>query len=196
MKSLPKHPVIYEINTWVWLHELSVKYNALITLNSVPEEEWDAIGALNVDAVWFMGVWERSPTGIRIANKNEGLLADFRRALPDYKTNDNVGSPYCIRKYVVDGRLGSREGLAAAREQLAARGLRLILDFVPNHVAPDHPWVTEHPDYFIQGDREDPARDPTSFVEIGGKVFACGKDPYSPVWPGRAPAQCLSSGTP
>ena len=85
MNPWPRHPVIYEINTWVWLHELSVKHNALITLKTVPEEEWDAIGALNVDAVWFMGVWERSPDGITVANKNEGLLADFRRALSDYR---------------------------------------------------------------------------------------------------------------
>ena len=183
MKPLPKYPVIYEINTWVWLHELSVKYHTLITLKSVPEEEWDAIGALNVDAVWFMGVWERSPAGIDIANKNDGLLTDFRRALPDYRTEDNVGSPYCVHQYEIDGRLGSREGLAVARQELARRGIRLILDFVPNHVAPDHPWVTDHPEYFIHGDTEDLSREPASFRERGGRVFACGRDPYFPAWP-------------
>ena len=111
MNPWPKHPVIYEINTWVWLHELSVKYHTLITLKTVPEEEWNTIGDLGMDAVWFMGVWERSPAGIDIANKNEGLLADFRRALPDYRTEDNVGSPYCVRRYEVDGSPG-RHGRA------------------------------------------------------------------------------------
>ena len=183
MNPWPKHPVIYEINTWVWLHELSVKYHTLITLQAVPEEEWDAIGDLGMDAVWFMGVWERSPAGIDIANKNEGLLADFRRALPDYRTEDNVGSPYCVRRYEADPRLGGREGLAAARQELARRGIRLILDFVPNHVAPDHPWVDEHPDYFIQGDRGDLDREPASFVGKDGRIFACGRDPYFPAWP-------------
>ena len=183
MNPLPKYPVIYEINTWTWLHELSVKYRNLITLATVPDDEWDVIGRLAVDAIWFMGVWERSPTGIDIANRNEGLLADFRRALPDYRTEDNVGSPYCVRQYEIDGRLGSREGLAEARQELIRRGMRLILDFVPNHVAPDHPWVIEHPEYFIQGDEEDLRRDPASFVERGGRVFACGRDPYFPAWP-------------
>lgn len=183
MNPWPKYPVIYEINTWVWLHELSVKYQNLITLATVPEEEWDRIGELRVDAVWFMGVWERSPAGIDIANKNEGLLTDFRRALPDYRTEANVGSPYCVRNYQVDGRLGGREGLAAAREELAKRGLRLLLDFVPNHVAPDHPWAREHPEYFIQGEKEDLARDPGSLMEREGIVFACGRDPYFPAWP-------------
>jgi glycosidase len=84
---------------------------------------------------------------------------------------------------VVDAHLGGREGLAAARDALARRGVRLVLDFVPNHVAPDHPWVTKHPDYFIRGDANDKARDPASFMEMGGEVFACGRDPYFPAWP-------------
>ena len=98
MNSWPKHPVIYEINTWVWLQELSQKYKDPVTLAKVPREEWDSIAGLKVDAVWFMGVWERSPAGIAIANRNQGLREDFRRALPDFRPEDNVGSPYCVRQ--------------------------------------------------------------------------------------------------
>jgi hypothetical protein len=83
---------------------------------------------------------------------------------------------------VVDEHLGGREGLAIARGELARRGLRLILDFVPNHVAPDHPWVTQHPEYLVQGNADDARNDPASFSEVGGKVFACGRDPYFPAW--------------
>ena len=115
--------------------------------------------------------------------RNEGLLADFRRALSDFSPQDNVGSPYCVRRYVVDEHLGGPEGLATARRHLSQRGLRLILDFVPNHVAPDHPWVSDHPEYFIQGSAEDARNDPASFIECGGTVFACGRDPYFPAWP-------------
>jgi hypothetical protein len=183
MKPWPKYPVIYEINTWVWLQELSRKYGSPVRLAGIPREEWEGIADWKVDAVWFMGIWERSPDGLRIAMRNEELLADFRRALPDFSEKDNVGSPYCVRRYVVDQNLGGPEGLAEARRALADRGIRLILDFVPNHVAPDHPWVTEHPEYFIQGDAGDVQRDPNSFVSIGGKVFACGRDPFFPAWP-------------
>ena len=183
MKSWPRYPVIYEINTWVWLDELSRKYGRPVTLSAVPAEEWDLLSSFGFDAVWLMGVWERSPAGIAIANGNPGLLEDFRRALPDFRPEDNVGSPYCIRQYVVDKHLGGREGLAVARQELARRGLRLILDFVPNHVAPDHPWVLQHPEYFIQGTEEDLRREPASFMAVGGRVLARGRDPYFPAWP-------------
>ena len=183
MKPWPKLPVLYEINTWVWLGELSRKYGRRVTLSTIPPHEWDALAVPGVDAVWFMGVWERSPAGIRVAMRNEGLMAEFRRVLPDLQEKDVVGSPYCVRRYVVDGHLGGTEGLAIARRALSERGLRLILDFVPNHVAPDHPWVLEHPEYFIRGSVDDVVREPASYLEAGGNVFACGRDPYFPAWP-------------
>lgn len=182
MDNGPKKPFIYEINTWVWLDELSRQEGRSLTLDTIPEAQWDRIAALGFDTVWFMGVWERSPEGIRISMANEGLIADFRRALPDFSASDNVGSPYCVRRYVVDPHLGGPGALAGARRKLAERGMRLLLDFVPNHVAPDHPWVTDHPEYFIQGTDEDLKAEPLSFVSCGGNVFACGRDPYFPAW--------------
>lgn len=182
MGSWPRHPLIYEINTWVWLDELSRREQQALSLASVPDAQWDRIAALGFDAVWLMGVWERSPEGIRISMANNGLLEDFRRALPDFADQDNVGSPYCVRRYEVDPHLGGPKALAAARNKLTERGLRLILDFVPNHVAPDHPWATDHPSYFIRGSEEDLKVDPRSFAALGGRVFACGRDPYFPAW--------------
>jgi glycosidase len=183
MGRWPKHPLIYEINTWVWLGELSRNAAHPLDLATVPDEEWDRIASLGCDVVWLMGVWERSPEGIRISMANDGLLADFRQALPDFTNRDNVGSPYCVRGYRVDEHLGGPEALAVVRSRLADRGLSLILDFVPNHVAPDHPWVNDHPEYFIRGDEEDLERAPHAFTSVGGRVYACGRDPYFPAWP-------------
>jgi len=178
-----QYPALYEINTWVWLAELGLEAERQIDLGCVPAAEWDRIADYGFHAVWLMGVWQRSPAGIAIANQNESLVDDFKRVLPDFKPRDNVGSPYCIRGYVVDTRLGGPQGLAVARRELADRGIKLLLDFVPNHVAPDHPWVSEHPEYFIRGRAEDVIQDPTSFVELQGTVYACGRDPFFPAWP-------------
>jgi len=180
--SRQKHPVIYEINTWVWLHDLGQRLGRPVSLATVPAATWDDLGALHVDAVWLMGVWERSPVGVEVARTHAGLQVEFRRVLPDFSPDDNVGSPYCVRRYVVDRRVGGPDGLATARRELARRGLQLLLDYVPNHVAPDHPWVATHPEYFIRGTAQDLAHTPGEFFKIGDAVFACGRDPYFPPW--------------
>ncbi len=193
MSSWPAGPSIYEINALVWVRELSRKYGREVTLANVPAPEWDWIAEWGFDGVWLMGVWERSPEGIRIALGHPGLRQDYTRALPDWTDEDVVGSPYCIRRYEVDPQLGGRAGLAAARAELAARGLRLLLDFVPNHTAIDHPWVDEHPEYYVQGSAEEGSnRD--YFFERGGHVFACGRDPYFPAWTDVAQLNAFSPG--
>ncbi|HEV8098017.1 MAG TPA: alpha-amylase family glycosyl hydrolase, partial [Gaiellaceae bacterium] len=176
-RRLADHPFVYEINTWVWLRERRV------SLADVPAAEWQVIADLGFDAVWLMGVWERSAAGVEIALRNDALLEGFRRALPDFTPADVVGSPYCIRDYTVAAELGGDDGLAAAREALQRCGLELILDFVPNHVAPDHPWTAAHPEYFVRGSVDDLERDPASFVRVGESVLANGRDPYFPAWP-------------
>jgi hypothetical protein len=183
MKPTPSHLLIYEINTWVWLADLSSRYGRPITLDTVPTGEWDDLAEMKFDVIWLMGVWERSPHGIRLALQNRGLMEDFYRALPDFIPEDVVGSPYCVRRYQVDAALGGRQGLAAARRALAERGMRLMLDYVPNHVAPDHPWISGHPDFFIHGSAADLAEDPASFFQAGTQVIAHGKDPNFPAWP-------------
>ena len=165
MSHWPRHPTIYEINTWVWLHELSEQAQRPVTLGDVPAKAWDALASYGFDAVWLMGVWERSPAGTAIALRNDGLMAEFRRVLPDFAVQDNVGSAYCVKEYCVDQHLGGPKGLAEARSQLAERDMRLILDFVPNHVAPDHRWAMTHPEYFVRGSARDETERPGEFLD-------------------------------
>jgi hypothetical protein len=180
---LPRRPTLYELNTAVWLHRLGRDRGRPLTLAEVPGGEWDALAALPVDAVWLMGVWQRSPEGLRIALEDPQLDAGNRAALPDLRPEDVIGSPYCVRDYVVDERFGGPAGLAAARAALAGRGLGLILDYVPNHVAPDHPWTTSRPECFVTGSDEDLVSDPRAFMRTPGGVLARGRDPYFPPWP-------------
>jgi hypothetical protein len=163
---IPANPTIYEINTAAWLQRLGGKLGRRLGLGEVPGSEWDALAALPVDAVWLMGVWQRSPIGRKLALGMPQLRAAYRCALPDLQDDDVLGSPYCVRDYVVDERFGGPDGLTGAREQLADRGLALILDYVPNHVAADHPWVTHRPDYFLAGSDAELAAHPDEFMEM------------------------------
>jgi len=175
-------PTIYEINTAAWLQRLSGTFGRPLGLGDVPGSEWDALAALPVDAVWLMGVWERSPIGRTIALAVPELLDAYRAALPDVHDDDVLGSPYCVRDYVVDDRFGGPDGLAAARRRLADRNLALILDYVPNHVAADHPWVFDRPACFLAGGEAELAERPIEFMRTEGGVFANGRDPYFEPW--------------
>jgi hypothetical protein len=175
--------MIYEVNTAIWLAELSRAAGRPVTLADVPESAWDEVTPEGVDAVWLMGVWARSPAGLALANANAALQASFRDSLPDLRPDDVIGSPYCVRRYVVDESFGGPEALATARAALARRGVRLILDYVPNHVAPDHPWVRSHPGLFINGGEADIRADPAGWTRAGDRILAHGRDPYFPPWP-------------
>ncbi|RPI99889.1 MAG: alpha-amylase, partial [Chloroflexi bacterium] len=184
MPPWPKNPVMYEISAWTWMCALSERYQTKITLDCVPDAELDALAKWDFDAIWLMGVWERSPLGRKIAQDHAGLQEDYRRALPDYQPEDVIGSPYCIHRYRVDPSLGNPAGLALLRRRLADRGMRLILDYVPNHIARDHIWLESSPECFIHGTPDDLAAQPDAFFRPDGSdhVFAHGRDPYFPAW--------------
>jgi len=183
INARPANPVIYEVNTRIWVRELSSKYRKKITLASIPPAEWDNLTGKGFDAIWLMGVWERSKAGLAIAKEHEGIMKDLREALPDLEDEDIAGSPYCIRDYHADACFGGDKGLDKARKELARRGLKLILDFVPNHVAPDHPWTLKNPDFFFKGTEEDLAREKDNWFKAGKNIYAKARDPFYPPWP-------------
>ncbi len=186
MIPLRNRPHLFEINTWEWLEELSRSAGRRVTLADVPESEWDSQAQLGFDLIWLMGVWERSPESRRKFFAETASLPEFQQAFPRTTMNDVAGSPYSIHDYSPDPRIGDWNALDIVREKLHARGMRLLLDFVPNHLAVDHAWTREHPEYFVQGSPEDWQRDPASFFRVetptGARVLALGKDPYFPPW--------------
>lgn len=180
----PAHPLIYEINTWVWLRRLSGRYQRRITLANVPAAELAELAAWGFDAVWLMGVWHRG-RATRMSALN--YLHEYRQALPDVSDADVPGSAYAIRDYQVERELGGRAGLAIFREELRRLGIKLILDFVPNHVATDHRWTREHPEFFVRGRPADFESQPADYfvadtADCDGAVIARGRDPWFPAW--------------
>jgi hypothetical protein len=182
--SWPAHPLVYEINTRVWLRELQQAAGSPLTLSEVPDRMLDAYAARGFDALWLMGVWTSSPGALRVAQTDPGLRRDYERALPDLAPGDIIASPYAIARYAVPAWMGGPAGLAALRQRMQGRGLRLVLDFVPNHLALDHAATLEMPAAFVRGTSDDLEGDPTSFFRTaGGDVLAHGRDPYFPAWP-------------
>ncbi len=186
--------ILYEINTPVWLHGLSLHYGRLVTLANVPEEAVDALALPGVTMVWMMGVWERSAFGRTNALKYKH---EYISALPDITDDDVIGSAYSISSYTAAEAVGGREGLAVFRRQLQARGLGLMLDYVPNHVGIDHPWV-DVPDFIVRGKADDAFQRPSDFFvhrKANGRpvVLAHGRDPYFPGWSDTAQLNIFSA---
>jgi hypothetical protein len=161
--SLRPHPHHYEISTWAWLDRLSARSGRQITLADVPDSEWDALANRGFNIVWLMGVWQRSPISRLITLEDQANLAEFDRVLPGWTPDDVIASPYAVAQYVPDPRIGTWAQTDRVREKLHARGMARFLDFVGNHMALDHPWTREHPEYYIQATKQEYEENPGDF---------------------------------
>jgi len=182
----PRYPSLYQINTRVWLTELSRSLGRNATLDDIPDAVLDRIARMKFDWIWLLSVWRTGPVAQRISRTNPEWRHEFQATLPDLHEDDIGGSGFAITGYSASEALGGTEALARVRERLRSRGMRLMLDFVPNHTAPDHPWVANHPDYFVAGTASDLAREPHNYTRVhssrGDRVLALGRDPYFAGW--------------
>jgi glycosidase len=183
----PRYPSLYQINTRVWLTELSRTLGRIATLDDIPDAELDRLAELGFDWVWFLSVWQTGLAAQAISRTNPEWRREFEETLPDLEDEDIGGSGFAIQNYTVNRDLGGDAALGRLRRRLQKRGLKLMLDFVPNHTAPDHPWIDEHPEYFIHGSETDLARSPRNYCRVqtknGTLLLAYGRDPYFDGWP-------------
>lgn len=184
------YPVLYQLPARIWLEELGRKLGGssgrCATLNQVPDrvlQEWTVKG---IEWLWLMGVWQTGEAGRQISLSHSEGRQDYSRMLPDFRDEDVVGSPFAIQEYVVHRDFGGDAALARFRARLAAQGIKLMLDFVPNHTAVDHRWTTSHPEFYVHGSAEDLAREPGNFFRLstpaGMHVIAFGREPFFSAW--------------
>ena len=129
-------------STLVWLDQLSKKYQRSITrLDQIPDEELNFFAEAGFNALWLIGVWERSPASARIKQ-----ICGNQEA---------AASAYSLMDYEIAGEIGGWDALEDLRRRAGARGIRLAADMVPNHTGIDSKWVMERPDLFMQT-RESP----------------------------------------
>ena len=181
------YPSLYQINTRVWLTRLAQELGRPATLDDIPDAELDRLAQLGFDWIWTLSVWQTGPGAQRVSRTNHEWRREFEETLPDLREEDIAGSGFAIADYTVHRSLGGDEALARLRQRLSERRLKLMLDFVPNHMGLDHPWIDEHPDYFIQGTEADLNRAPQNYLRVQSRganlIVAHGRDPYFPGWP-------------
>jgi glycosidase len=185
--STVRYPSLYQINTRVWLTDQSRSLGRRATLDDVPDDELDRLAQMGFDWIWLLSVWQTGLAAQKASRTNPEWRREFHETLPDLTDEDIPGSGFAITGYTVHTNLGGDDALARLRERLKKRGFKLMLDFVPNHMALDHPWVETHPEHFIRGTESDLAAAPQNYTRIkrtkGDLVFAHGRDPYFPGWP-------------
>ena len=166
--NTPRNPALYEVNARVLLWQIARETGRHATLDDIPDSWLVGMAGCGFDWIYLMGVWKTGEAGRRVSRSNKEWLRGYRDVLPDLREEDICGSPFAVADYSLHPDLGEPDALFQFRDRLHGEGLLLMLDLVPNHTALDHPWVRDHPDYYVRGSEED---------------LAHGRDPYNAGWP-------------
>ena len=135
---MPKVVLITK-SAYVWLDQLSKKYNRNIyRLDQIPDEELDQLKDWGFNALWLIGIWERSKASKKIKRTCGNPEAE--------------ASAYSLYDYTVASDLGGYDAYLNINNRAKMRGIRLACDMVPNHTGVDSKWIYEHPDWYISLD--------------------------------------------
>ena len=183
----PRYPSLFQVNTRVRLAELEAVLGRPATLDDITDTELDALARDGFDLVWFLGIWQTGPAGRAVSRRTPTGWPSTGACCPTSarRTSSAPPSPSATTTFTPTSAAMSR--WRACGSGCGSRGLRLVLDFVPNHVAPDHPWVDEHPEFFIEASEEQLAAQPWNYRAFetanGRRILAYGRDPYFAGWP-------------
>ncbi|MFM8250157.1 MAG: alpha-amylase family glycosyl hydrolase [Planctomycetota bacterium] len=181
------HPTLFQLNTRVHLTRLARQLNRPTTLDDLPDSLWVGLAERGFEWVWLLSVWGTGEVARAVSRSRADWRSEFEHTLPDLEEADIGGSGFAITDYAVHPQLGGAEALARLRLRLRNHGLKLLLDFVPNHLAPDHPWVAARPDLFVPGSNHDLETAPHNYFRVataqGERIVAHGRDPFFDGWP-------------
>ncbi len=156
-------------NTYVWLDQLSKKYQTEIRyLNQIPDQELKSLAQYGFTALWLIGLWERS---------------NASKIIKHWCGNsDAVASAYSLFDYQIADDLGGYLAYQNLKDRAIKHGIRLASDMVPNHTGIDSKWMREHPDWYVslpqppfpsyQYSGADLCEDPNIGVYVEDKYFS------------------------
>ena len=93
------YPSLYQLNTRVWLTELSRALGRPATLDDVPDSELDRLAEMGFDWLWFLSVWRTGPAGQRVSRAHHEWRKEFQETLPDLCEEDIADRRVGIRDY-------------------------------------------------------------------------------------------------
>ncbi len=175
------NPKLYEINTRVWIKQ----FGEGVTLSQIPFSVFEDMAVKGINIIWLLGVWKTCEGLIDKCCFSVDLVSAYTRSLKDWRREDIIGSPFSIDSYQINPALGTTEELIELRRKLNAIGIKLFLDFEPNHFGAESVLIKSNPEIFLQGDKEMLKNDPFTFFEAGPdsrRIFAHGRDPLFPAW--------------
>lgn len=181
-----RYPVLYQKNTRFWLAELSESLGRQATLDDIPDEQLQRLAELGFDWLYLYCMWDTSDIVTEMARSQPGLRAEASALMGEASAKTLCASCFAISGYAAPERWGGQEALKQFHARLNQHGLRLMLDFIPNHTGIGHPWASEHPDYYIHDTLENHKHNPGSGIanktEQGSQILMHGRDPYFPPW--------------
>src|SRR5580765_4281567 len=121
----PTYPSLYQINTRVWLTELSKELGRRATLDDISDASLDHLAEMGFDWIWFLSVWSNSELGRKVSREHPAFRREFEETLQDLREEDIAGSGFAIADYKVHPELGGNEALERLRARLKKRGVKL-----------------------------------------------------------------------
>lgn len=171
---------LYEINTRVWLK----RFGENTTLKTIPVSVFEDLYKIGFNAIWLMGIWKTSESIIERCCFSPDLVSSYSKTLKNWERKDVIGSPYAIDSYDLNPVLGCNEDLIELKEKLNSIGIKLILDFVPNHFSAESRFIQTNPEIFLKADEELLEKDSLTFYHPQNlsEVFVHGRDPFFLPW--------------
>ncbi len=175
------NPKLYEINTRVWIKQ----FGNQTKLSGIPDAYFESLANKGINIIWLMGIWKTTNILLDQTCFTSDLITSYSKALSNWDKTDVIGSPFAIDEYSINPLLGNADDLNSLREKLNTFGLKLFLDFIPNHFSAATKFLKSNPDFFLAGNEELLSKDQFTFFKSAmtdNKIFAHGRDPFFPAW--------------